>query len=86
MDGETGADTLRELEQQHGPLPATVECLTGGGGRHLYFKHPGCAIRNSAGKLGSHLDIRGDGGYVIVPPSRHESGQSYEWVTSVEVV
>ncbi|MGH3848191.1 MAG: bifunctional DNA primase/polymerase, partial [Pseudonocardiaceae bacterium] len=48
------------------------------GGRHLYFRHPGCAIPNDAGRrLGPGLDIRGDGGYVIAPPSRHESGGRY---------
>ena len=79
VDGEPGADTLAALEAEHGELPRTVECLTGGGGRHLYFEHPGVPVRNSAGKLGEGLDTRGDGGYVVTPPSLHESGQSYEW-------
>src|SRR5215211_2791427 len=67
---EGGDDTLHELESRHGELPATVEALTGGGGRHLYF-HSGELIRNSAGKVGPGLDVRGDGGYVVVPPSPH---------------
>ena len=59
---------LEELERQFGPLPATVEAQTGSGGRHLLFKHPGQRVSNSAGILGPGLDVRGDGGYIVVPP------------------
>jgi hypothetical protein len=53
---------------------------TGSGGRHFYFAHPGGVIRNDAGRrLGPGLDIRGDGGYVIAPPSSHTSGTKYHW-------
>jgi hypothetical protein len=79
VDGEAGADALAALEREHAELGATVECLTGGGGRHLYFAHPGGELRNSAGRLAPGLDVRGDGGYVIAPPSRHSSGGRYEW-------
>jgi hypothetical protein len=74
-----GDDTLAELLAAHGVLPITVECFTGGGGRHIYFRHPGGEVRNSAGKVGPGLDIRGDGGYVVAPPSPHPSGRRYEW-------
>jgi hypothetical protein len=47
----------------------TLEIGTPSGGTHFYFLHPGVEIRNSAGLLGSGLDIRGDGGYVVAPPS-----------------
>jgi len=51
------------------------------GGWHLYFAHPGFEVRNSAGTvLGTGVDVRGDGGYVIAPPSRHVAGGVYEWV------
>jgi hypothetical protein len=75
-----GDDSLRTLEARYGPLPQTVEVLTGKGGRHLYFQHPGYLIANSAGKLGPGLDIRADGGQVVAPPSIHpKTGKSYEW-------
>ena len=64
-----GAGTLAELERKHGKLPATARVLTGGGGEHIYFRHPGRELRNSAGRLGAGLDTRGDGGYVVAPPS-----------------
>ncbi|MBW8036371.1 MAG: DUF3987 domain-containing protein, partial [Planctomycetes bacterium] len=59
--------------------PDTIECLTGGGGRHLYFAHPGGDVRNSAGTLGEGLDVRGHHGYVVAPPSNHASGGEYRW-------
>ncbi|CAK0775780.1 hypothetical protein CCP3SC1_70052 [Gammaproteobacteria bacterium] len=81
----SGDDSLSDLISRHqGGLPHTVECLTGGGGNHLYFSYPatGEVIRNSAGKVGPGIDVRGDGGYVLAPPSCHASGRNYEWEVS----
>jgi Bifunctional DNA primase/polymerase, N-terminal/Primase C terminal 1 (PriCT-1) len=79
-DRHDGDVLLRRLEAAHGELPSTVEVITGGGGRHLYFRYPsGHKIGNSAGRLGDGLDVRGDGGYVIAPPSPHASGRCYDW-------
>lgn len=75
-----GYESLAELAVDYGVLPDTPMSKTGSGGRHIFFKHPGIEIRNSAGKLGPGLDIRGDGGYVIAPPSVHPNGTRYEWV------
>jgi hypothetical protein len=66
VDGDTGIDSLRNLER----LPATASVTTPRGGLHLYFQHPGIEVRNSAGQLGAGLDVRGDGGYVLAPPSQ----------------
>ncbi len=78
VDLPDGPAALALLEQEHGPLPAILEQRTGSGGRHLFFTVPdGVTVKNSAGKLGHNLDIRGDGGYVIVPPSPHTSGTPY---------
>ena len=78
VDGEEGEKSLRELEKQHGALPETVESITGGGGRHLFFRWPGRAIKNKVA-LAPGLDIRADGGYIVAPPSNHTSGRRYEW-------
>jgi hypothetical protein len=75
MDGELG---LRRLEAEHGALPATVEAITGAG-RHLYFKMPQLPVRNSAGRIATGIDVRGDGGYIIAPPSIHPGGRRYHW-------
>lgn len=76
--GKYGDETLEELEQQHGPLPDTWMCLTGGGGIHYYFACDDPALTVGTG-FSPGLDYRGAGGYVIAPPSTHENGQEYEW-------
>lgn len=75
-----GESSLRDLQTHFGSLPATLEARTGGGGRHLYFAHPGGLVRNRAG-LAQGIDLRGDGGYVVAPPSLHPSGLRYAWKT-----
>ena len=79
VDPDHGGDeSLAQLEALHGPLSATVQQRTGGGGRHYLFQHPGTPVRNRAGFLPG-LDVRGDGGYIVAPPSRHISGDGYAW-------
>lgn len=67
-----GTASLEALEAKHGELPATKTTKTGSGGRHIMLKYPaGEKIGNSAGtKLGEGLDVRGEGGYIVAPPSR----------------
>lgn len=78
--GHGGDESLDTLFLEHGHLPPGAVVRTGSGGRHFYFAHPGGVIRNDAGRrLGPGLDIRGDGGYVIAPPSAHTTGASYRW-------
>jgi len=75
-----GDDSLDELVASSGESPRTVEQLTGGGGRHLLFRHrPG--MQSSVGRLPG-IDVRGDGAYVVVAPSSHVSGQRYSWELS----
>lgn len=74
-----GTESLARLCATHGELPATLLVNTGGGGQHYYFRMPDAAIRNSVGRLGEGLDIRGEGGYVVCPPSSHISGGVYSW-------
>jgi hypothetical protein len=63
--------SLDALEAKHGQFSETRTHSTGSGGMHLIFAYPeGSSIRNSAGKLGKGLDVRAEGGYIIVPPSR----------------
>lgn len=80
VDGDAGRQSLEELTSEYGALPDTVEAQTGGGGRHYLFKCPpdGRKIKNIVG-LQRGLDIRGDGGYIVAPPSLHASGRRYEW-------
>ncbi len=51
-------------------MPDTLVATTPSGGKHLYFTAlPDRPIRNSASKLAPGVDIRGQGGYVVAPPS-----------------
>ena len=71
--GPNGFDTLADLG--HSILPDTPLAHTRSGGLHVYFNPGQREIRNSAGMLGPQLDIRGDGGFVIVPGA----GSGYWW-------
>ena len=89
VDGEKGRASLAMLEAQHGPLPDTLSSRTGrvDGGEHRWFKYPSDReIRGNAGRLGNGLDVRATGGYVIVPPSIHETGQPYQWAEPLRPV
>jgi hypothetical protein len=77
-----GPESLAALQRAHGPLPRTARARTGGGGTHHFFGYPAeKEVRNSAGRLGPGLDVRGEGGYVVVPPSRTQS--AYRWLEKV---
>jgi hypothetical protein len=77
-DRHGGNESLAELELANEKLPLTLSVKTPGGGQHFYFAHPGGDIRNTTGYPATGLDIRGDGGYVLAPPSVSEEGRRYE--------
>ncbi len=62
-------------------LPPTVISKTGGGGWHYYYKFPKGGIGNTT-RFREKMDIRGEGGFVVAPPSFHKSGMRYEWAVS----
>ena len=81
-----GEESLKALEAQYGALPETLISITGSGGHHLAFKYP-----SGIEKLGNRtafredLDIRADGGYIVVAPSTHISGGTYTWQNDLEL-
>lgn len=78
-----GIRSLALIQEQFGPLAETLKVATGGGGEHWYYQHPGgdLLMRTGARVAGLEgLDVRGDGGYVVAPPSWHASGARYDWV------
>jgi len=74
VDGEHGVNSLKELP----PLPHTLTCRTARG-HHYYFKYPDKKVHTRT-HVWRNIDIRGDGGYVIAPYSRHIEGVCYEWL------
>ena len=60
-----GLKTYKEWKGKHGIFKTSKVC-TGGGGLHLYFEYPSIGARNSAGLIAQGIDVRADGGYVIV--------------------
>ena len=76
---------LGSLEHVLEHLPPTLTGLAGGGGLHLVYA---CErkLGNKTGRLPGlaaevvGIDLRGDGGYVVAPPSRHRSGVRYSWL------
>lgn len=82
-----GYRTLAKLAA-NGEGFATLEVHTGGGGSHLWFRLPdGAEVTNSnkgiADQFGAGVDVRGTGGYVLIPPSLHISGRRYAWATGM---
>ena len=76
--GLDGRKSVREWERENGELPETVMAITGRGGNHLYYHYAGSDLGNRGGILDG-VDIRGEGGYVIAPPSLHPNGTEYQW-------
>lgn len=74
VDGAPGEQAIAERELC---IPDTLEAQTARG-RHIFFRWPGRRVPNAAAAL-PKVDVRGDGGYVVAPPSKHASGATYRW-------
>jgi hypothetical protein len=81
VDPDKGGDvSLAQLTAEHGPLPTTPTQRTGSGGTHYLFGAP-FPVTNSAGRVAPGLDIRGEGGQIVVAPSVSARGP-YVWTVS----
>ncbi len=81
VDPRNGGDaTLKQIIDEHGPLPNTWKQETGGGGWHFVFRHDG----RSYGSPGPGIEIK-DNGYIVVAPSKHpDTGEFYKWLTLLD--
>lgn len=75
VDGMEGESSLANYPA----LPATLTSYTGNG-RHIIFRYPDRKVFTRAGKFAPGLDIRGEGGYIVAPPSVHANGAVYQWI------
>jgi len=83
FDLDSGAAV--EYIQEIGEFPESTAIANTGKGQHIYMRHPGFHVNNQVDtNLG--MDIRGDGGYVVAPPSMHGSGRIYEWVEGSSIL
>lgn len=82
-----GLDSKVVIEAKYGPLPRTRTHRTGGGGLHYLYRNPNGADIRSTTKLGAYsgVDLRANGGYIVAPPSLHESGARYEVIDNAEI-
>lgn len=74
LDGPEGFKSVENAD-----LPYTVKSKTGKGAHNL-FKYPDNVIIKNAVRIMPGVDVRGEGGLFVAPPSRHISGNNYEWV------
>lgn len=82
IDPRNGGDaSIEDLEARHGLLRSDVLQLTGGGGEHRVFSVPAGQGLQLPGQLGPGIDVKHNG-YIVVEPSNHVSGRSYQWEAS----
>src|SRR5260370_39068124 len=82
VDEEKGIDgrkVYKDLCLKNGGTPDTIAQQTPRGGLHLLFRDEGLGVKNSAGKLGLGIDVRGHGGYIVIAPSVMTGGKADQW-------
>ncbi len=94
VTGKISGIVVVDVDAAHGGLetlewlvmPDTPTVQTGGGGYHFYYKHPGKEVSNFQMRDEvPGVDLRGDGGYVVAPPSTHQTGKDYVWLEGKEI-
>jgi hypothetical protein len=85
--GVDGLASMRELEAKHGLFPETRMAVSPSGSIHRYYRHPGAGIyiKNSTSELAPGVDVRGDGGMVIAPPSIKHGVGEYRWLNDLPI-
>jgi hypothetical protein len=83
--GVDGLAALRKLERKYSKLPKTLMAVSPSGSVHRYYRHPGAGVKIPSVALVHGVDIKGDGGMVVAPPSRRGDG-IYRWRNSLPIV
>ncbi len=89
IDADVKNDGLGNLGSLIAEIPEfryAPKVKTGGGGLHYYFAAPAeREVKSSAGQIAPGIDVRAVGGFIVAPPSLHESGERYEWEIPLSV-
>jgi hypothetical protein len=95
-----GIETIKALQRKYGGIPQDVMVATAGGGWHIYIWYdPGAPVGSHSNRIGPDgvapyrelpdgdrgVDVRGDGGYVVAPPSRNCDSKAYTWLNGADV-
>lgn len=83
-----GVDGIETVKARFGFEPVSHFQRTGGGGLQCFFERPKLAVvksRCGTGAIAPGVELKADGGYVVLPPSVHKSGRHYEWLGDPEL-
>lgn len=80
-----GFASLEKLQAKHRAMPKTLQAISPSGSLHFYYKCPRVLVRNSASEIAPGIDVRGDGGMVIAPPSVKPRVGIYRWVNHLPI-
>lgn len=88
VTGKVSGVTVVEADKAKGgfltlktlPMKSQLLASSGGGGLHMFFQYSD-RVKTWVGKLGQGVDVRNDGGYIVMSPSLHPSGRRYAWLT-----
>src|SRR5215204_1738769 len=64
--------------ENYGQGLETWKAISGSGGRHLFFRYPAGFVMPTV-RTAIGVDIRGQGGFIVLPPTMHNNGRAYEW-------
>ena len=84
VDGDEGQKTLNDLAAKEAAILNTRTHRTGSGGLHLFYRYPDFTVGNSV-RLLPGIDVRGNAGLIVLPPSLHVSGRRYEVTNDREI-
>jgi hypothetical protein len=80
VDPAHGGDSSLSYLMTERLVPRTLHVHTGSGGLHLYYRHPGRPLPSRPMPNRAGIDIKADGGYLVLPPSiHHRTGRPYLW-------
>ncbi|MFA6459203.1 MAG: bifunctional DNA primase/polymerase [Candidatus Paceibacterota bacterium] len=91
VTGKVSGIVALDLDAKYGrtakefSIPATASAKSGNGGEHFFFNYPNKPVLSKSAISGQGVDMRGDGGYILLAPSVNSGGGQYEWLVEPEM-